>query len=206
MIATLLVLASVTFIAMMSPGPDMILLVKHSGARERWPALACIIGICCGVSVHVAFSILGIAAVIAASATLFSIMKLAGAAYLIYIGLKSLFSKGGLTLKQNHNSALEKKSTPFLDGLLCNVLNPKVTMFILAIFTQLIEPSTAVFDKIIYGLFIVMEAFIVWNLFVSFVRTQYVLSFIQKFQVAIDRFVGVVLIGFGSALALDESR
>jgi len=51
-----------------------------------------------------------------------------------------------------------------------------------------------------------MEAFIVWNLFVSFVRTQYVLSFIQKFQVAIDRFVGVGLIGFGSALALDESR
>jgi len=206
MITTLLILASITFIAMMSPGPDMFLIVKHSGTKERWPAMACILGICCGVSVHVAFSILGIAAAIAASATLFSIMKLAGAAYLIYIGLKSLFSKGGFSFNQAENSKPEKKSTPFLDGLLCNVLNPKVTIFILAIFTQVIEPSTPVMDKIIYGLFIALEAFVVWNIFATVIRTKYVLSFIQKFQVAIDRVVGVVLVGFGGALALDEAQ
>lgn len=187
---------------MMSPGPDMMLIVKHSGARDRWPAVACIAGICCGVLVHVSFSILGIATVIAASATLYSAMKLAGAAYLIYVGLKSFLSAGGLKFDQAGKSVISKPGTPFRDGLLCNVLNPKVTIFILAVFTQVIEPSTPVAHKIIYGLFIAIEAFVVWNTFVALVRTKLALSFIQRFQVAIDRAVGVILIGFGAALAL----
>ncbi|MCW8931665.1 MAG: LysE family translocator [Gammaproteobacteria bacterium] len=206
MTSTLLILASITFVSMMSPGPDMILLVKYSSAYNRWPAVKCIAGICCGLLVHVGLSILGIAAVIAASATLYSIMKFAGAGYLIYIGLKSLFSGGGLTFNETEKSILKKRSRPFLDGLLCNVLNPKVTIFILAVFTQVVEPSTPVMDKIIYGLFIIFEAFVVWNFFVILVRTKLVLGFIQRFQITIDRVVGVFLIGFGSALALDEAR
>jgi threonine/homoserine/homoserine lactone efflux protein len=204
MITTFLILASVTFVAMMSPGPDMMLIIKHSGARNRWPAVTCIAGICCGVSVHVAFSILGIAAIIAASAKLYSIMKFAGAGYLIYMGLGSVLSRGGLTLDKTKQSVIEKRATPFRDGLLCNVLNPKVTIFILAVFTQVVEPATPVFDKIIYGFFIALEAFIVWNVFATLVRTKLVLGLIQKFQVTIDRTVGVVLVGFGIALALDE--
>ncbi len=204
MLSTYLILASLTFVAMMSPGPDMMLIVKHSGARNRWPAVACIAGICCGVSVHITFSILGIAAVISANATIYSIMKFAGAGYLIYIGLKSLFSEGGFTLGKTRKFDMEIQSTPFRDGLLCNVLNPKVTIFILAIFTQVIEPSTAVFDKALYGIFIALEAFIVWNIFVTLVRTKLVLDLIQKYQVTINRTVGILLIGFGCALALDN--
>ncbi len=94
------------------------LIVKHSGARDRWPAVACIAGICCGVLVHVSFSILGIATVIAASATLYSTMKLAGAAYLIYVGLKSFLSAGGLKFDQAGKSVISKPGTPFRDGLL----------------------------------------------------------------------------------------
>jgi threonine/homoserine/homoserine lactone efflux protein len=205
MIATLLVLASVTFVAMMSPGPDMMLIIKYSNSRQRWPVMACIIGICCGVSVHVAFSILGIAVIISASATLFTILKFAGSGYLIYIGIKSLLSTGGLQLNGTTQPVVEKQKTPFRDGLLCNVLNPKVTMFILAVFTKIIEPSTPIDDKIIYGIFMTVEAFIVWNIFVTLVRTKLVLGFMQKFQVAIDRLTGVVLIGFGGALALEEN-
>ncbi|MBF0380994.1 MAG: LysE family translocator [Magnetococcales bacterium] len=205
MAATLLVLASVTFIAMMSPGPDMLMVIKHGSAKERWPVVACIAGICCGVTVHVAFSILGIAVVISTSATLFTILKIAGSAYLIYIGVKSLLSTGGLSLDGTNQSAAKKHSTPFRDGLFCNVLNPKVTMFILAVFTKIIEPSTPVDDKIIYGIFMVFEVFIVWNIFITLVRTKLVLGFMQRFQVAIDRITGVVLIGFGGALALEEN-
>lgn len=204
MIATFLILASVTFVAMMSPGPDMLLIIKHCSAKDRWSVVACIAGICCGVSIHVTFSILGLAAVIAASAKLYSVMKLVGAGYLIYIGLKSFFSTGGLTLDKSNNPTDEKRTTPFRDGLLCNVLNPKVTIFILAVFTQVIEPTTPVFEKIVYGTFIAIESFIVWNIFAMLVRTRLVLGLIQNFQVAIDRTVGVALVGFGVALALDE--
>lgn len=206
MLTTLLILTSVTFIAMMSPGPDMMLIIKHSAARQRWPAFACILGICCGVLVHVSFSILGIAAAIAASAMLFTLMKIAGAIYLIYIGIQSLLSKGGFSQEILSATESKKVATPFRDGLLCNVLNPKVTLFILAIFTQFVEPSTAVFDKAVYGLFIVLEAFVVWNIFVSLVRTKFILQLLQRFSAGIDRFVGVVLIGFGGALLFDEAK
>ncbi len=77
-------------------------------------------------------------------------------------------------------------------------------MFILAVFTQIIEPTTPVFEKIIYGAFIAIQAFVVWNIFVLFIRTKPVLVLLNKFQVAIDRTVGVALVGFGVALALDK--
>ncbi len=204
MIATFLILASVTFIAMMSPGPDMMMVIKYGSTKNHRSAITCIAGICCGVSVHVALSILGLAAIIAASAKLFAAMKLIGAGYLIYIGIKSFLSSGGLVLDKSNNSKANKRNTPFRDGLLCNVLNPKVTMFILAVFTQIIEPTTPVFEKIIYGAFIAIQAFVVWNIFVLFIRTKPVLGLLNKFQVAIDRTVGVALVGFGVALALDE--
>lgn len=204
MLSIYLILASITFVSMMSPGPDMFLIVKHCGARERWPAVACIAGICCGVLVHVTFSILGIAAVIAANTTLYSILKLVGAGYLIYIGVKSLSSGGRFTFNTTWKDDRVRQSTPFREGLLCNVLNPKVSIFILAMFTQVIEPTTAVFDKAVYGLFIAVEAFIVWNFFATLVRTRLVLNLMQKYQVTIDRVVGIFLIAFGGALALDN--
>lgn len=205
MVTTLLILISVTFVAMMSPGPDMMLLVKYSAAKKHSTAALCIAGICSGVTVHVALSILGIAAVIAASTTLYFSLKLAGAAYLIYIGILSLLSKGGLQLDKTIKSRSGKRINPFRDGFLCNVLNPKVTIFILAVFTQIVDPFTPVSEKVLYGLCIVLESFIVWNVFVMLIRTRLVLSFIQRNQVTIERIVGVALIGFGGLLAIDET-
>ncbi|MBF0193407.1 MAG: LysE family translocator [Magnetococcales bacterium] len=203
MITTLFVLASVTFVAMMSPGPDMMLIIKYSSKKQRWPVVACIAGICCGAMVYIAFSILGIAVIISTSTTLFTLLKFAGSGYLIYIGIKSLLSTGGLQLDSAIQPITNKHITPFRDGLLCNVLNPKVTMFILAVFTKIIEPSTPVEEKVIYGIFMAFEVFIVWNIFVALIRTKLVLGFMQKYQVAIDRLTGIVLIGFGGALALE---
>lgn len=208
MITTLIVLASVTFVAMMSPGPDMMLLVKYSTARERLYAFACILGIFTGVLFHVSLSILGIAAMIAASATLFTLVKIAGAIYLIYIGIQSLRSTGGVrfqTAEVSSSPATQTWRLPYRDGLLCNLLNPKVTLFMLAVFTQVIDPSTPASEKVIYGLFIAFQSIVVWSLFVLLVRTRWVLSFLQQFQQAINRTVGVVLIAFGAALFWEES-
>ncbi|MEG3639482.1 LysE family translocator [Magnetococcus sp. PR-3] len=206
MIATLIILATVTFVSMMSPGPDMMLVIKYGGERDRWPAVACITGICCGLLVHIGFSILGIATMIAASATLFTTIKLMGAAYLVYIGVNALFSSNHQPLDHAYHTQTTDPKTAFRDGLLCNVLNPKVTLFILAVFTQMVEPSTPFLDKMVYGLFIVLEAFVVWTIFTALVRTKWMLAFIQKNQVAIDRITGLVLIGFGSSLALGKDR
>ena len=206
MISTFVILATIMFISMMSPGPDMMLIVKYSGAKTRWPAVSCIAGVCSGVLVHITLSILGIAAIIAASATIYTALKLLGAAYLIYIGVQSLRSGGKFSFGEIASVSANSNATPFRDGLLCNVLNPKVTLFILAVFTQVIEPSTPFIEKVAYGLFIAVEAFVVWNLFVSVIRTKLVLGLIQRFQVIIDRVVGVVLICFGGSLIFEKSR
>ena len=206
MLTMLLILASITFFSMMSPGPDMMLLIRYSSSRSPWPAVACIAGINCGLSVHVALAILSISAVIVASATLYTAAKFAGAAYLVYIGLKSLFADGGMALSNDPAQPLQRTAAAaFRDGLMCNLLNPKVTIFILAVFTQVVDPSTAVIDKVIFGIFIVAESFIVWNLFVRLVRTRLVLGFLQRHQRAINAVVGVFLVGFGVALMLDQN-
>jgi threonine/homoserine/homoserine lactone efflux protein len=200
MFSTVIVLASVVFITMMSPGPDMILLIKYSRAQKLLPAIACILGICCGLSLHITLSIFGLAAAFTTSEILYVAIRWAGAAYLIYIGVKSLFSRGGIALS---TQGVTESSTPLQalrEGFLCNVLNPKVTLFILAVFTQVIAPSTPTLDKVAYGLVIILEAFFVWNLFVALIRTPVVLHLLNSCQVTIDRVIGLILIGFGGSL------
>lgn len=200
MLSILCVLATVIFVTMMSPGPDMMLLIRYSNAPNRSPAVACVTGICCGLVVHVALSIIGLAAIVIASDTLYSAIKLTGAIYLIYIGLRSIFSGAQLNLSAVKSSEQPDTKQALLHGFCCNILNPKVTLFILAVFTQIIEPSTPTAEKIAYGVFILIESFVVWNLFVVLIRTPVVLRLLNSFQVAIDRAIGVILVCFGGAL------
>lgn len=206
MMTTLAVVLTVSLAAMMSPGPDMMLIVKHSRAEDRWPALACVAGICAGLTVHVIFSIFGVAAVIAASSFVYSMIKYAGAAYLLYIGVQSLRSRGGLTIDRGSEWSSTAARAPFRDGFLCNILNPKVTLFMLAIFTQVLDPATSTVHKVMYGSCVVLEALLVWNVFVLLIRTQIVLRALQRYQIAIDRIVGTALIGLAGTLVVEDSR
>ena len=190
----------------MSPGPDLILIVKTCTAKEKWPVLACISGICCGLSVHVSLAVLGIAALVAASEILFSIVKIAGAIYLVYLGVKSISAGAHLSGSGNTycNSSLKKNH--FIDGFFCNLLNPKVTLFILAMFTQVIDPSAPTIHRSLIGAFMVTEAFLVWCIFAALVRTSFILKFIQKFELIINRVAGALLICFGLILAFANNH
>jgi threonine/homoserine/homoserine lactone efflux protein len=206
MITTLSIIASITFISMMSPGPDLILIVKTCTAKEKWPVLACISGICCGLSVHVSLAILGIAAMVSASEMLFSIVKIAGAIYLIYVGVKSILSGTHLSVGRNTHYDSSLKNNPFRDGLLCNLLNPKVTLFVLAMFTQVVAASSPILNKSLIGAFMITEAFLVWCLFATLTRTSLILKFIQRFELMINRVAGALLICFGLILAFAHNN
>jgi len=207
MLATLAVLASLTIITMMSPGPDMLLIINYAMARSRLPALACVAGICAGLSVHISLSIFGVAALIAASTTLFTLIKVVGALYLIYLGIKS-FSASAQTLVPNSQSlqvAQPSLMNAFRAGMLCNMLNPKATLFILAVFTQLVEVETSVLDKIAYGAFILTLVLVVWGLFAMLIRTGPVLNLLQKYQLVIDKLVGGFLVLIGAGLIAEDT-
>ncbi|QSR42229.1 LysE family translocator [Aeromonas dhakensis] len=127
----------------MMPGPDSLLIMLRSGSQGWRAGSMAALGIGTGTMVHVLAAALGLSALLSASAELFAVIKLMGTLYLVYLGL-SMFRQGG----GGRVSAEEAVSLPvlsygriFRQGLLTNVLNPKVALFFLAFVPQFIAPD-----------------------------------------------------------------
>lgn len=126
----------------MAPGPDSLLIMARS-ATQGWRAgSAAALGIGAGTCVHIVAAALGMSAVLATSATAFMVVKLIGAAYLLYIGIGMLLAK---RKEAADPAAVELPALPyrriFAQGFLTNVLNPKVALFFLAFVPQFISPE-----------------------------------------------------------------
>lgn len=135
-----------------TPGPDSLLVINRS-ATQGWRAgLAAAFGIGSGIFVHIFAAALGLSAALAASATAFTLVKYAGAAYLVYIGIGLLRSKASKAATIATLTTFTTFTTPaaparlpyrkiYLQGFLTNALNPKVAMFFLAFMPQFISPE-----------------------------------------------------------------
>ena len=126
----------------MAPGPDSLLIMARS-ATQGWRAgSAAALGIGAGTCVHIVAAALGMSALLATSATAFMLVKLIGAAYLLYIGIGMLLAK---RKEAADPAAVELPALPyrriFAQGFLTNVLNPKVALFFLAFVPQFISPD-----------------------------------------------------------------
>lgn len=121
-----------------TPGPDTAYIVGRSVAQGRRAGLLSALGITAGCCIHATLSAFGLTALLAASATAFMAVKLAGGAYLIYLGLKMLFSKKQAASASQPRLDLRSHKTIFLQALITNVLNPKVILFFLSFFPQFV--------------------------------------------------------------------
>lgn len=194
-------------VAVISPGPDFALTLRNSLAYSRQAGIYTAIGVTVGHIVHATYCLIGIGAIIAQSIVLFNLLKWIGAAYLIYIGIKSLKAKkisyevGTLqpTRKLNAWSA-------FRMGLLGDVLNPKATLFFLALFTQIIDPSTPFKTQCVYGMTIVLIALVWYNLVAVFISQRKIKNALQSILHWIERLTGAVLIALGLRLAIAKSH
>ncbi len=140
--------ALIHLLAVMSPGPDFAMVTRNSLVYSRKSGVYTSVGLGLGIMVHVMYCLLGIGLLISRSIILFNVIKYIGAMYLIYIGYKSLKAKPQNISEVNKVSAMEKTLTPLNSiriGFLTNVLNPKATIFFLALFTQVINPGTPKF-------------------------------------------------------------
>ncbi|MCB0343504.1 MAG: LysE family transporter [Bdellovibrionales bacterium] len=203
MLETILLLTVVGLLGMMSPGPDFFLILRNASAYSRRAAIATAAGITVGIAVHVTYCVLGIGLIITKSVLLFNTIRYAGAAYLIYIGWKSLRSKTVSVVPDN--TPKERRDVPlqgFIEGLTCNLLNPKATLFFLSVFTQMIDPNTPLEHQAVYGLVFVVWGIVYWSLLVLFVQHPLVQRLLTATGHTIDRVFGGILIALGLRVAL----
>ncbi len=192
-----------------SPGPDLIYILSKTIAQGRKIGIASSLGVCSGALVHVFAAALGLSAILATSAIAFSVVKYVGAAYLIYLGIKALRSKGAtfdMPEKKGLNITAWKA---FRQGALVDILNPKVAVFFMAFLPQFVRPELGhnSVQIIVLGVIVILVAIVVES-FIVLTAAQ-TTNFFRKnphFSVWLDRILGSVLIGLGIRLALTENH
>ncbi len=124
----------------LTPGPDIAFILTHTARGGRKAGFAAMFGIWSGAMGHVVFAAVGLSAVIMASATAFTVIKYAGAAYILWLGVQALRSRGEFSLAVNngHSGAPAPLRRIFAQGALIDLLNPKVAIFFLAFLPQFV--------------------------------------------------------------------
>jgi threonine/homoserine/homoserine lactone efflux protein len=200
----LYIVASLALIA--TPGQDMIYVLTRSLAQGRMAGIASAVGVCLGILVHTALAALGVGAILKASATLFVVLKLAGAAYLVYLGLRMIFARAGGNPIDGDAPPLSPMAL-VRQGMLSNVTNPKIVLFFFAFLPQFVDPASAhptrdlVFLGVLYAAMALpvkgAVALAAGSLAERIRRTPAIVT-------AIHRAGGAVLVALGARLAAAE--
>ena len=193
----------------MVPGPDSLLIMASSGSRGWRAGSAAALGVGTGTFVHVFAAALGLSALLAASAIAFTLVKLAGAAYLVFVGIGLLFGRGRSSGGDTTAPVAPHLRTLFRRGFLTNVLNPKVAVFFLAFVPQFIAadaPNKALAFIVLGAIFNFNS--MLWAHLLVFATA----SASRRLRVSagaargLNRVVGAVFVSFGVRLAWAEAR
>jgi len=138
---SLLGFVAAALVLLLTPGPGVLYVVARSVEQGQRAGLVSVLGLSAGALVHVAAAAAGISAILLASATAFGAVKAVGAAYLIYLGLRTLFGRrSAASVEVPASRSLHRL---FRDGVLISVLNPKIALFFLAFLPQFVDPRRA---------------------------------------------------------------
>jgi threonine/homoserine/homoserine lactone efflux protein len=194
---------AVAVVVVITPGVDIALVTKNALVHGRRQALATVFGVNVGIAAWTAAAALGVAAAVQASAAAFAVIKFAGALYLVYLGAQALRSaRRGHAETPVIGSALGTAGA-FRQGLVSNLLNPKIAVFFTSLLPQFVGHGTLVELLALGALFNALG--VVW-------LTGYALLaargrvFLQRrcVKAALDYLSGVVLVGLGLRLALER--
>jgi len=199
---------AVATIIVVVPGPDMALVARNTLAGGRSAGLRTATGTLLGLSIHAGAALVGLSVVIAASATAFNMVKLAGAAYLIWLGLETLWTtRKRDVLDVSRSPSLPRvAAAPLVQGILTNVLNPKLAVFFLSFLPQFVDPSMPATPQILLlaSTFIAMGA--IW-LVLYVVAIDQLSGVLTRPAVKrwLDRVIGTTLVALGIRLAIGET-
>ncbi len=188
-----------------TPGADMLYIAHRSAIQGVKAGIIAALGIGAGCLVHILFAALGLSVVLAASALAFTVVKLVGAAYLIYLGLATLIS---LRSPAGEEKSLAQPLPPgqiFRQAMLINVLNPKVVLFFMALLPQFVSPQAAhpAISFLFLGCLFNLNGTIVNVLCAMFSAT--IAARLRRFVIlgkVLKASVGALFIGLGVRLAL----
>ena len=139
----IIAVATITILAVISPGADFAMVTRNSLLHGRMAGLLAALGIAAGVQLHVLYTMLGVGVLIQQSPQWFSAIKFAGALYLIYVGYQTWGSRPGSDALAEGTPKKLTALGAFRTGFLTNALNPKTTLFVVSVYTQVVHPATS---------------------------------------------------------------
>ena len=176
----LIIVTTVHLLAAAAPGPDFILVSQQTLSSGNRAGLLCSLGIALGLSVHILYSSLGLAALIANSSSALWSIKLLGGCYLIYLGISGLRARAGNHQTEQLTTATESSALKTIGlGFLCNALNPKAPIYFVSLFTIVLSQDTPAQHLLIYGLWM-MVLQLAWFSFLTLLLSRPLVT--SKFQ------------------------
>lgn len=209
--AQLLMFIAAGWLLNLTPGPDVLYIVSNALKSGVRAGIVAALGIVSGCFVHVFAAALGVSALLATSATAFTVLKWIGAAYLVWMGIKLLLAKGSLSVVPTDVARIKVPADLwriYRRGFLTNVLNPKVALFFLAFVPQFIAPGAP--DKVttflLLGLLFNLNSLPI-NFGYAWLAgwAAHRVSAVQRTLHWLDRAAGALFVGFGLKLAMSDN-
>ena len=196
-----------SWILIITPGPDMVYVITRGVSQGRRAGIVSAAGVTLGILVHTFFAACGLAIILRTSAMAFLVVKLAGAVYLVYLGIRAFIEKSDFSLTDDKPKAGMRKV--FIQGMLCNVLNPKIALFFLAFLPQFVTPGpvSASIQMMFFG-FIFALFGVVFLVLLGYFSGGFGawLDHRQRYLNKIRWFTGSVLIALGLRLVFLDRR
>ena len=204
-----LAVISITVLAVISPGPDFAMVTRCSLLHGKRAGIVAAWGIALGVQVHVCYSVLGVAWLLQHSSAWFMVFKLVGAAYLVWIGWQTMRSPA-LAAVSAQSTLTQPAAEPSTMGVMAalrtgfftNALNPKTTLFVVSVFSQVVQPGAPWWTLAAYGLFISVAHGLWFSTVACVLAAPLIRNRVLQQAHWINRGIGAVLMAMGVALAL----
>ena len=191
---------SVCLLGAMSPGPSMAVVINNAIFKGRYNGILTSIGHGIGIAFYATFAVLGLGLIIKTNLFIFNGLKILSIIFLIFIGVKSIFNKKRLSLEKKD---IKENTISFLQGFSISILNPKILVWFIAIYSQFMSID----NELIFNIYLVSIAGIVdacWYIILTLaVTTASALSFFQTKLILIQRVQGVLFISIGLMLLVN---
>ncbi|HSL10319.1 MAG TPA: LysE family translocator [Actinomycetota bacterium] len=193
----------VAAVVIVTPGVDMALVARNALFRGRKAGLATAIGVNIGVAAWAFAAAIGVAAIVRASATVFTGLKLLGAAYLVYLGIQA-WRRGARTAAGVGTTSAPRTGEALRQGIVSNLLNPKIGLFFTAMLPQFAHHDAGLIELLILGAIFNAMGLAWLTAYALAVARGRTLLQRPRVRAAIERITGGVLIGLGVRLALER--